>query len=614
VLLGSPTTSHRLTVKQCGPVRWVQPFVHLQRTSSAHSGPIDDVLSLLCIEFEGHQPFKGLFFPVVNLSSTSIAAALADDARTRYSFPDGTLSVAEAAAASASQSPYTVGSVLLTFSNGTLTSQSVGILSQPSGAIGSCSDVSPARFLVDEVGQVCTRSAVEATAGCVTGGALDIRTYASTGVGTYLLQRVGGSASSRTTIDNVTVLVITADQTVALSRGLSDPPIDVASFAALLTGGDTCSNAVTAVSRTIVWDGQAVVQLVTSITLENVSTTSAVAQLFATRFRTTAVTTDSAGTVASSLISEVRSGNPGYIVGTPILATLLSGYVGGTAANNVTFGTPTNPNTTAVLTILAPTASGSDCPGSTTPIQFGIDQVSGCVLAVAADDTCSQIRAAATAAVDKGLNRVGCIREYGTGVDSECVPVLDEDSGVSIGVNDTAHDDGMVFLLPNYYCQGVLTEANLEVLVARQGSQDFPQKRIVAAKLTRVYSDVVIGCGGHVSDPYNISGCANPTVGESTLTLYHSIKFTTVPRKAFRYTGDLPPPVYGNGPQLGCRHTTCYDQIFYPFVTKWNATSPLDLEFQRAKAYSILLAGCAALGVVVWISIWGSMESNCRGG
>mmetsp|Transcript_20704 Transcript_20704/g.53814 ORF Transcript_20704/g.53814 Transcript_20704/m.53814 type:complete len:685 (-) Transcript_20704:443-2497(-) len=587
-----------------------------QIASSAHSGPVQDLLGLLCVEHEGHQPHQGLFFPPINLSASgaSLSSALTNSDRLRFTYPDGAATAAEVV--ESTPALYTVGATLVTYANNSISTQSAGTLSQPSGVLGRCSDFNPALFLVDESESLCVRAPADAEAGCVVGGALDIRTYAATAVGTYLLQE-DGAVSSRVAIDNVTVVVLVDGTQVAVSRTLTDPPLDLSAFSASLVGG-TCTNAAVSVNRSFVWDGQAVVQLVTWVTLGNVSTATSVTQSFASNFRSTAIPNSDPSVQFEFGVNQSRSGNPGYLVGKPMVATVLAGYEGGQAAANQTYGTPTGPTSTNLLTMLGATATGG-CPAGEMLVQFGVDQVSGCVLSISASHTCTQIRAAAAAAVDVGLNRVAAIREYGTsrnGTTNFVTVLVDEVATGDVDSNTTAHDAGLAQLFPDMYCTGVLTEANLEVLVAETGEEGWPQRRVLSAKLTRVYSTVKIGCDGHTTSPANFSdltvGCASSGVGASLVTLYQSARYLTVPQVAFRYKGDLLPPPFREQPFRGCRYTTCYDEIFYPFLTQYNTTASVDLEYQRAKAYGIAIFTATAVGSAVALSAWAQTGSNFR--
>lgn len=52
------------------------------------------------------------------------------------------------------------------------------------------------------------------------------------------------------------------------------------------------------------------------------------------------------------------------------------------------------------------------------------------------------------------------------------------------------------------------------------------------------------------------------------------------------------------------QETTCYASIFYPFVTAWDAPAGADVNvpYQAAKAYGLLLMATAALGSVLWLT------------
>lgn len=413
----------------------------------------------------------GDFFPVTDINGTTFADVLARYGHTpRFVYSTGSSTSGQAIAAAAAGT-YQGGRPLLTYANTTGGAQSWGFLSLPTALMGSgCDDITPALFLTERNLQVCSRPVSDVIDGCVAGGALDIAAYAGTVSGTRLLQRVG-SASDPVAISNATIVVVVSGVPTALSRELSGSVVDLSAFTASYSSAtDTCINAVVIVNRTIVWDGRDAVQLVTWVTLDNVSTQTPVAQSFSLDFNSTSYPLNDDGVTFGPAAGDERGGNPGFLIGREMVVNVSAGYVYTDTSVDLTltYGNPSGPATVGALSMLAPSATDSSCPGGVTSVRFGLDQVSGCVLSIAANDTCAQVRASAASAMDRGINRVVGLRSYGT-ADSPFVDVIVVENRTQIPTpapttaptstldlaGSLSHDRGLTAVFPDYYCEGV---------------------------------------------------------------------------------------------------------------------------------------------------------------
>ncbi|XP_006831515.1 PREDICTED: tectonic-3 [Chrysochloris asiatica] len=209
----------------------------------------------------------------------------------------------------------------------------VSLLRQPAeiGAGGLCAEINPASFL-ESKSTTCTRFFKNLTSSCILDPALDAASY-------Y----------------NFTVLKVPTGMTDLHNMEFQVPVTLVSQTDSPLLSGNTCQNVVSQVMYEIETNGTFGIQRVsvsfrhTNLTLEpDVS----LQQHFTVRFR------PFEGSTATSLLGP-RSGNPGYLVGKPLLA--LTGDV------------------QYSMTLLQSQGDGT-CSAERHEAQFGVNAVSGCKL------------------------------------------------------------------------------------------------------------------------------------------------------------------------------------------------------------------------------------------
>jgi len=539
--------------------------------SSALYGPAADWLPVLCVEHE-YNPLVGMFFPPVAALSDvkGIQSRLAEPARTRYSYggddalaSSSSLSSSSSSSSTLPSSTYRFGTELMTYSeSSTMLS---GLFGVPTGIFGGCTDVNAVTYL-EPRSTKCSRSAAEVVAGCAAGGVVDIAPYVSAYAGDFLLQQLGGRGG-RQAINNVSIVVTAADGVVTkLTRVLPAAAAGISAFTAALDAGTgTCNRAVVSVRYSVVWSGVSIVQLVAWIELASVASARPLLQTFSVSFTTAGYT----GTLpdAPSNAND-RAGNPGYLIGRQL-----------------------RDSAGAKIDMLAATSAGTCDVVSTQPVLFGVDQISGCTLMIAASNNCSAIRAAAAQTVDRAMSGLTELMPYGVDFAGVVAVLASNESELSEGAQSNVVDETA---FPEAFCDDVLTQVRLDVMVVDQGRRANPQKRIIGAKLTRVYSSIQIGCSGPTS--YTV-GCINANVGASEIQLYHRVQFSDVPAGSFTYTLALKRPQ-----PPSCRYTTCYGNIFYPFVTPWDETAALDAAYQRTKTYGLLLMFTTCIALTVWLT------------
>ncbi|XP_073858384.1 tectonic-3 isoform X2 [Macaca fascicularis] len=220
----------------------------------------------------------------------------------------------------------------------------ISLLRQPAGvgAAGLCAESNPAGFL-ESKSTTCTRFFKNLASSCTLDSALNAASY-------Y----------------NFTVLKV--------PRGMTDPqnmefqvPVTLTSQAnAPLLAGNTCQNVVSQVTYEIETNGTFGIQKV-SVSLGQTNLTvepgASLQQHFILHFRAFQQST-------AASITSPRSGNPGYIVGKPLLA--LTGDV------------------SYSMTLLRSQGNGS-CSVNRHEVQFGVNAISGCKLRLKKAD-CSYLQ------------------------------------------------------------------------------------------------------------------------------------------------------------------------------------------------------------------------------
>eukprot|EP00003_Mantamonas_plastica_P014062 TRINITY_DN2441_c0_g2_i3.p1 TRINITY_DN2441_c0_g2~~TRINITY_DN2441_c0_g2_i3.p1 ORF type:complete len:372 (+),score=109.43 TRINITY_DN2441_c0_g2_i3:926-2041(+) len=276
------------------------------------------------------------------------------------------------------------------------------------------------------------------------------------------------------------------------------------------------------------------------------------------------------GKTASSI--RWKSGNPGYVIGKPVLAGTSVTSSGKTAleVSNV----PGDG-----LRIIGATSTGS-CQSHGTVVNFGQDTQSTCQLQLslnAMTSGCASIRAQALDYF-KGSRTYTHVGKFGDASYLDIGQWLSI-SGSSFPTLPTASVD------PNGVCTSVVVSMDYEFLYARLGARSDPQNRIVGARVSYQTADLRYNCIGG-SCQYSVMTSATDL---QPFVLASTVRFVLLPDQALVEVVPPPPPGLPTLP----------DDIFYPFtieVASDAATSSVSQAITAASAIDGSVTGSASTG------------------
>ncbi|KAM4708935.1 tectonic-2 [Discoglossus pictus] len=253
--------------------------------------------------------------------------------------------------------------------------------------------------------------------------------------------------------------------------------------------------------------------------------------------------------LTSTSASAVLSGNPGYLVGKPVLA-----------ANG------TSPLVRSAISLLKPVGDGSCSSASNTPLLFGQDSFSGCRLKV--NTTCTLLREIVTVLL-KSLVPADYIAMRGNSNLSdlsEWVPIINEDASTPCTDCTAA----------KVKCLGIPANMNIQIMTAVTGTiEGVPQEEILAAKIS--FSTVNADC---------INDC------NLSLPISTSVQFIKVPAQT-------PPRITRfqmNYTEYDCeRNDICWQQLAYP-LTKYYTGEPHHLTLAKGMILVFFFIVAAVLG------------------
>ncbi|KAM4697697.1 tectonic-3 [Rhinophrynus dorsalis] len=356
---------------------------------------------------------------------------------------------------------YRAGDSIFTVSS----SGTLGMLRQPAsvGDPSVCSFNNPARFLQSDTTS-CLRMISNLNEICLTDPTLSTAYYYQN------ISLLGVQANATAlTIPNVPIISLVTDK----------PTLR----------GDSCDNVVSEVIYTVLYNGTLGIKNVTvNFTLHNMSITSvSLKQSFTVLYKS--VSSADVGSV------QTRSGNPGYLVGSAVLTN------------------------TGSLTVLS--SAGGSC--SRSPVQFGVNMLSGCTIRGQASDLCSTFRDQAYRLLlgERAPQKVAAFGNTVSAQSGDWMSIIYQNcSGAQSQANCSS------CLLP--------TTLHVQILQAKVGLLSNPQSQIVGARF--------------------LISCKQVKCQDSTV-LQTQVSFTDVTRR-----GPAPrstPSVTGRAP-LG---------FFYPFQT-----------------------------------------------
>lgn len=375
-----------------------------------------------------------------------------------------------------------------------------GVLPLPRAlASAECSDTSTAGFMQDEH-QTCSRTFTTGAAACTAGSFADVTAYLSPNV--HLFADKTSSTVVEVRCDGFTYngdTTSTAGLSVADARASC---VTGARFACDDTATPSAmTKAVTEVNLVVKYgagtDGAnriasvAVAFVVADVVIPSTAAVFSVVQRHSIRFLTNTSTYTG---VANAVPNDYpRSGNPGYIIGKPVLA--------GIATNAVPAGTTTvemseDPLQWLGLPKPGPSARCEDVhPTQRSAVRFGYDMASDCLLDVGLEDftDCNVLRASVQAIFAQHITRASMIGKYGNSSQlavNDWVPLVNAGVPAQSGATDTVQSQ----------CTQVMSSAHLELLTARVGDFSNPQNTIVGARYSFEYSTQQFDCIGSYCD------------------------------------------------------------------------------------------------------------------
>ena len=486
---------------------------------------------------------------------------------------------------------------------------------------GFCSE-GAAQYLVPRTSQCArpTTGADKLQKLCQAGTVLDARTYTSG------FSVVTGSASAR--LVQLTVALTDAGGNIIplpCQRNSTDTECMTDDMPAPRWNGvlKTCSNAVSRVSYTIAWSGDAIEAVRADVTLASTisSTDPPAMQSFALAYSTnpnvvaavrnasipltmttkaTTLATDTLNTASPGVFAGtaagMRSGNPGYVTDMPLLVRPpnSSGATGGDGK-------------ISTLPMLARSSADGGCANvDTRPLRFGQSATGGCALEVplmpaavpgGQKPDCVQLQAKAADVHSLGLS-AGWAKEFLDYGD----PSSSEASWIEIArSNDTLSTAAGTGEL---YCDNVPVSVAALVTWVKQGPQAYPQARIMSVQVHTSYRTVLFPCMG---PDCNISSSSSGSVKEQLqrVPLHNSVSFQQASVSPQSGEAALPPtpPV--------CHQQSCWRDLFYPATGIFYDAATENPEATNQLAVIELIAVATAVIVVCSVVGW-PREANGR--
>ncbi|XP_056390252.1 tectonic-2 [Hyla sarda] len=256
--------------------------------------------------------------------------------------------------------------------------------------------------------------------------------------------------------------------------------------------------------------------------------------------------------LTSNSTPDVLSGNPGYQIGKPVIAA------NGSA-----------PFTKSTINVWKPVSDSSCSSITRTPVLFGENSYSGCLLKVV-NENCTQLRESVLSWFQNSLLSVSYISMRGNSNvsdPSEWVSIIYEEPNTTCTENcNTA----------NIMCLKVPSNINIQVLTAVTGAvEGIPQEEILAAKVS--FSTVNVDC---------VSAC------NMSLLLMASVQFIRVPAQAplsiTRFQME--------NTEYDCeKNDVCWQQLAYP-LTKYYTGEPQHLTLAKGMILVFFFISAAVLG------------------
>ncbi|XP_053224618.1 tectonic-2 isoform X2 [Podarcis raffonei] len=289
--------------------------------------------------------------------------------------------------------------------------------------------------------------------------------------------------------------------------------------------GRECRNVTFGEDYTIIWEGKRIIEIKVTVVSGAVCPEEILTQKFTVNFMSVNTTS-----------REELSGNPGYQIGKPIRAANLN------SSDAVT-----------ILQLWKPDGKGLCASAGLTPILFGLNSISGCILEVDLKDSCNQLRENVT----KRLNSLVQATHVGKrGNSSTSAP----DDWVEIIYLDTlGADTNASFGDLKGICLDIPTHLNIQIITADVGAvEGIPQQEIVGVQVSISTVTWQVQCPIACEDK------------ASSLSISAAVQFIKIPAQ---------PPVPKtrfqiNYTEYDCkRNDVCWPELLYP-LTRYYTGEP----------------------------------------
>ncbi|XP_033120280.1 tectonic-1-like isoform X2 [Anneissia japonica] len=433
----------------------------------------------------------------------------------------------------------------------------LGYLGLPAGLVtNTCNDNNPARFLFDESTE-CVRVVTDLAAECESIPSLSSYSYHSEKKIIAAPANIRDMFLNVTNYNMTTVLPLTTNSvpintttipytTPSLYSGKEFVPIRFAEPAYCVDlfnirtscnissvhipiydqNDGTCSNVVTEVHYTITHNSTN--GIIDAEVLFVLSTVNSASFPILQKFSTTFVKLEEEN-------PSPRSGNPGYIVGEPVVAGNRTSYQENTGSPEdeqvyTKYAISLSEDRYNRMTVVTSTAGGMCASDSDSriPVVFGEDIRSGCLISVSfaeISDACMLISSMAKQALAGDMPEYMYVAMFGNSdveIVGDWVPVIiQEPEGEATST------------LPGQ-CDNVILSLNIEVLYANIGSLANPQAKIVGVKYTFIAGTLKYQCVG----PYCQPGTENL---EQKYEIASSVSFLDVSTYPDAVIAEIPP-------------------------------------------------------------------------
>ncbi|NXX95085.1 TECT2 protein, partial [Centropus bengalensis] len=316
-----------------------------------------------------------------------------------------------------------------------------------------------------------------------------------------------------------------------------------------------CQNVTFAEHYTFIWEDRNIERINVTVFLGRLCDGEILTQRFTVKFLS----------LKSTNASELPE-NPGYQVGKPVRAANVNAS-----------------DTSGSLNVWQPAGRGLCTSATSTPVLFGLDSLSGCILEVGINEDCSLLRGSVTEKLNS-LIQATHVGKRDTSDDS------DPNDWVEIIRLDPFNFDTNVSTGNlKGICPDIPANLNIRIIFSNVGAvQGIPQQEILAVQIS--YSTIVwqFQCG---------LSCENST---NFLPITASVQFIQVPAQP-------PAPMTRfqmNYTEFDCnRNDVCWPQLFYP-LTRFYTGEPYSQCLAKGLSLAFLLLIASILSNPWFSKIW----------